>query len=314
MRKEYTILTVIFILAIAVGIYWYYPTGDDVRIVKLDAPDTLYLGDCGNLLNVTFRNNAITPVNISTNIENAIIDENGTSFTNINPDSPYGKFTLLPGDNTKNFLLGYLTPGTHNVRVKVYQNGRLIDKDHINVTVPMPYRPKLSLLPLAYRIETTDDHDVYRIYGYLLNDMRQSDSSDISVQISIINDKTGEIVLNNTDNYHIVPNRIEALSKWKGKPLAVIELAHNESSNETYVPVPNVVKGKVGDRYRVNVTALWSDPWLDMRSDQWYEEYGQSFEKKGYWYYYGFRSEKYYEPPQFDRIITIHDEFIIPSG
>ena len=58
----------------------------------------------------------------------------------------------------------------------------------------------------------------------MVDDMRQSDSSDISVQISIINDNTGEIVLNNTDNYHIVPNRIEALSKWKGRPLAVIEL------------------------------------------------------------------------------------------
>jgi hypothetical protein len=39
--------------------------------------------------------------------------------------------------------------------------------------------------------------------------------------------------------------------------------------------------------------------------------HNQSFEKKRYWYN---RSEEYYEPPQFDRIITIHNEFIIPSG
>ena len=39
--------------------------------------------------------------------------------------------------------------------------------------------------------------------------------------------------------------------------------------------------------------------------------HNQSFEKKRYW---GNRSEAYYEPPQFDRIITTYNEFIIPSG
>ena len=307
MRKEYMIFAAVVILIAAIGLLYYYPTGDDVRIVKLDAPDRLGLAESGELI-VTLRNNALTPVNVSIDIENAVIYKNGTSSRYINPESPYGKLMLLPGNNTQKFFLGYLVTGTHNVRVKIYQNGLLIDKDWVNVTVPVPRRPELSL-QLAYRKETTDDYDIYRIYGYLLDDGLGIEGYDVPVQITIIDDKTGEIVSNDTEDYHIGQGGITALSKWKGRPMAVIEMAHNKPSSETYLPVQNVAKGMSGDIYRVNVTATWNDPWYDQRFDQWYEQYGRSYEQQGYWYD---MSGKRYDPPQFDQVIIVNDELVIP--
>ena len=42
-------------------------------------------------------------------------------------------------------------------------------------------------------------------------------------------------------------------------PIVVIELAKDESSTEKYARSPVVVKGKLGDRYKVVVTATWVD-------------------------------------------------------
>jgi hypothetical protein len=42
-------------------------------------------------------------------------------------------------------------------------------------------------------------------------------------------------------------------------PIVVIEIAKNESSTEKYARSPIVVKGKMGDRYKVVVTATWVD-------------------------------------------------------
>ena len=42
-------------------------------------------------------------------------------------------------------------------------------------------------------------------------------------------------------------------------PIIVIELAEGESSTEKYARSPVVVKGKMGDRYKVVVTATWVD-------------------------------------------------------
>lgn len=309
MRKEYMIFAAVVILIAAIGLLYYYPTGDDVKIVKLDAPRYIGLAESGELI-VTLRNNALTPVNMSIDVENAFIYKNGTSARYIiGPESPDGTLMLLPGNNTKKFFLGYLVTGTHNVRVKVYQNGRLIDKGSVNVTVWVPRRPELSI-QLAYRIETTDDHDIYRIYGYLLDEGVSTYRYEVPVQITIIDDKTGEIVSNDTEDYHVGQGGITALSKWKGRPMAVIEMAHNKPSSETYLPVQNVAKGMSGDIYRLNVTATWNDPWYDQRFDQWYEQYGRSYDQQGYWYD---RSGKLYDPPQFDQMITVNDELVIPS-
>lgn len=308
MRKEYVIFTAAVILIAAIGLLYYYPTGDDVKIVKLDAPRSLGLRESGELT-VILRNNALTPVNVSIDIENAFINENGTSARYINPKSPYGKFTLLPGNNTKHFFLGYLVTGTHTVKVKLYQNGQLIDTSSINVTVLVPHRPELSL-QLAYRKDTADDYDIYKIYGYLTDEKTYGTKGyDIPVQITITDDKTGDVISNDTNTYHVRTGGIAALSNWRGKPMAVIELAHNKPSNETYVPVENVAKGISGDIYRINVTATWYDPWYGERYDQWYEINGRTYEKYGYWYD---KSGKLYEPPQFDQVIMVHDGLVIP--
>ncbi|MBZ0175555.1 MAG: hypothetical protein OIN90_17045, partial [Candidatus Methanoperedens sp.] len=45
-------------------------------------------------------------------------------------------------------------------------------------------------------------------------------------------------------------------------PIVVIELAKDESSTEKYARSPVVVKGKMGDRYKVVVTATWVDQFV----------------------------------------------------
>ena len=308
MRKEYVILATVVILIAAIGLLYYYPAGDDVKIVKLDAPRSLGLRESGELT-VTLRNNALTPVNVSIEIENAFISENGTSAKYINPQNPYGKLTLLPGNKTEHFFLGYLVTGTHNVKVNVYQNGQLIDTGSVNVTVPVPQRPELSI-QLSYRKETTDDYDIYKIYGYIINDKALGyNDYDIPVQITIMDDETGNVISNDTKTYHFRSTGIATLSNWKGRPMAVIELAHNKPSNESYLPVQNVAKGMSGNIFRVNVTATLYDPWYDKRYDQWTESNGRTYEKYGYWYD---MSGKWYEPPQFDQVILVHDELVIP--
>ena len=42
-------------------------------------------------------------------------------------------------------------------------------------------------------------------------------------------------------------------------PIVVIELSKNASSDEKYIMSPIVVKGKLGDGYKVVVTARWKD-------------------------------------------------------
>jgi hypothetical protein len=43
------------------------------------------------------------------------------------------------------------------------------------------------------------------------------------------------------------------------EPVVVIELSKGEPSAEKYILSPIVVKGMLGERYRVVVTATWAD-------------------------------------------------------
>jgi len=274
MRKEYVISVAVVILIAAIGLLYYYSIGDDVKIVKLEAPQELIMGDSGELI-VTLHNNEIGHVNVNIDVENAFIHKDGRSERYIlgleNPENPDGTLTLLPGNNTYKFWVGYLVPGRHNVRVKVYKYGQLIDKDSVYVTVLIPQRPELTI-QLSYRNETSNGDDIYNIYGYVTNDFGGDIYGyEFPVQITIINNKSGEFVSNFTDDYYINVGGTKTLSKWKGKPIAVIELAQNLPSNETYMPVESVAKGKIGDSYIVKVTATWDDPWYDQR----YEMYGE---------------------------------------
>lgn len=280
MRKELVIPMVIIIMAAAVGMYWYYADRDDVRIVDLDAPHKLGLQMPGQL-SIIVQNNESVPVNVTIGVKNAFVGKNGTSLPTsriIFTETQYsgngfdysalvpltGEITLMPGENTIGVFLGYVVAGDHSVEVRIYQNERLIDEGTVIVEVPLP---ELSL-QLEYEKATIDDFDFYRVDGYLINH-ELSGARHVSTKVTVTNDKTGEIV--STDTYNArVGSYGSALitqwnishwniSNWKDSPLALIELARNESSNMTYMPLTCVMKGKIGNQYRVNVTSTGYD-------------------------------------------------------
>ncbi len=275
MRKEVVIPVVVIIMVAALGMYWYYGDRADVRIVGLDAPQRLGL-QTHSQLNITLMNNESVPVNVSIDVKNAFIGTNGTSHptsrmiltetTYSGNDVSYIKriplaeeVTLMPGANTIWISIGYVVVGNHSVEVRVYQNERLIDKGTVIVEVPVP----VLSLQLEYEKLNTDDFDFYRIDGYLTN--HELGSVDVTTNVTVINDKNGEVV--STDVDHCTARGHEKklisswnisrlnISNWVDSPVTLIELAHNESSNESYMPITSVVKGKIGDRYRVNVTS-----------------------------------------------------------
>lgn len=281
MRKELVIPVVIIIMAAAVGMYWYYADRDDVRIVDLDAPDRLGL-QTPNRLTVTLLNNESVPVNVNIDVKNAFIGKNGTSLPTSRtiifktPDlmndlnyyqskiSLAEEITLMPGENIIGVFLGYVVAGNHSVEVSIYQNERLIDEGTVIIEVPLP---ELSL-QLEYEKATTDNFDFYRVDGYLINH-ELSWARHVTTKVTVTNDKTGEIVSTKTYNSGvgsygtalITEWNISHLniSNWNDGPITLIELAHNESSNVSYMPLTSVVKGKIGDSYRVNVTSTGYD-------------------------------------------------------
>jgi hypothetical protein len=273
MRKEVVIPVVVIIMVAALGMYWYYGDRDDVRIVGLDAPRRLGLETLSRL-NITLLNNETVPVNVNIDVKNAFIGKNGTTTSRtaffINSDLKNGlhhspqvsleeEVTLMPGNNTFEVYLGYVVTGNHGVDVRVYQNKRLIDESTVIVEVPVP---KLSL-ELEYEKLTTDDFNFYRIDGYLTN--HELGSVDVTTKVTVTNDKTGEVVSTDVDDCTVGGHEKKSMSgwnisrlnisNWEDSPVTLIELAHNESSNVSYMPITSVVKGKIGDRYRVNVTS-----------------------------------------------------------
>jgi len=283
MRKELVIPVVVIIMAAAVGMYWYYADRDDVKIVDLNGPRKLGTHTPGHL-SIILQNNESVPVNVNIDVKNAFVSSNGTSIPTsrlVMSKNPYlsknnyadyihdyvpltEEITLLPGENTIGVFLGYVLAGNYSVEVKVYQNERLIDEGTIIVKVPLPE----LLLQLEYEKATTDNFDFYRIDGYITNE-EMSRAGDVTTKVTVINDKTGEVV--STDTYNNVVGFHQKvtisswgishlnISNWKESPITLIELAHNESSNVNYMPITSVVKGKIGDIYRVNVTSTSQD-------------------------------------------------------
>ncbi|MGP8323159.1 MAG: hypothetical protein ACT6FG_04110 [Methanosarcinaceae archaeon] len=281
MRKELVIPVVVIIMVAAVSMYWYYGDRDDVRIADLDAPHRLGL-HTANRLSVTLLNNESVPVNVNIDVKNAFVGENGTSLPTSrtmifkDPDSMNDlnyyqsgislaeEVTLMPGENTIGIFLGYLVADNYSVEVRIYQNERFIDEGTVIIEVPLPE----LLLQLEYEKATTDYFDYYRVDGYLIN-KELSGARHVPTKVTVTNNKTGEIV--STDMYNARVGSYESalithwnishwnISNWKDSPMTLIELAHNESSNMTYMPLTSVVKGKIGDQYRVNVTSTWHD-------------------------------------------------------
>ena len=273
MRKELVIPVVIIIMATAMGMYWYYGGRDDVRIVDLDAPDRIGLS-MPSQLSIIVQNNESVPVNVTIDAKNAFVGENGTSlsasrmiFTETSYSGPgfgysalvplTGEITLMPGENTIGVFLGFKMAGNHSVEVRIYQNERLIDEGTVIVEVPLP----VLSLQLKYEKATTDNFDFYRIDGYLTNHEISRVLGPVTTSVTVTNDKTGEVVSTDTQSrYHesVLMSGWDIshwnISNWEDSPMTLIELAHNDSSNVSYMPVTSVVKGKIGDQYRVNVT------------------------------------------------------------
>jgi len=281
MRKELVIPVLVIIIAAAVSMCWYYGDRDDVRIADLDAPDRLGL-HTANRLSITLLNNESVPVNVNIDVKNAFVGKNGTSLptsrTMIFKDSDSmndlnyyqskislaEEVTLMPGENTIGIFLGYVVAGNYSVEVRICQNERLIDEGTVIIEVPLP---ELSL-QLEYEKATIDDFDFYRVDGYLTNN-ELSSAMHVATKVTVTNDKTGEIVSTKTYNIGVISYGTTLISEWNishlnisnwnDGPITLIEFAHNESSNVNYMPLTSVVKGKIGDVYRVNVTSTGYD-------------------------------------------------------
>lgn len=226
----------------------------DVKIVDLYRPDDFGINNFDRL-QVILQNNESVPVNVGIEVKNAYVNEITlpASGVKISGQELKEEIILPPGKNTVIAYLAYEGSGTQTVEIKVFQKRRLIDAASFNIEVPR----SLISLQMDYEIETNENFDLYRVNGYLTKEGTDK-AHDVVTKITISDDKTGEIISTNTDARRgLQPEQKTSISIWKGRPAAYIELARNQSSDETYMPILSVAKGKIGDRYRVNVAAIW---------------------------------------------------------
>jgi len=78
MKKSALISVLVVLLALVLGL-WYYGSGADVKITDMYA-SPFGAGDSGKL-NITLQNNGLKPVDVWLEVENAFVDENGTSYS-----------------------------------------------------------------------------------------------------------------------------------------------------------------------------------------------------------------------------------------
>jgi hypothetical protein len=263
-KKNILISISVFVLVLALGGVWYYGSGDDVKIVDMHA-SPFGAGDSG-MLNITLQNNGFKHVDVWLEIENAFVDENGGSYSTSrliisnNSKNPWDEgsvslqkpIKLVSGNNSVSVWLGYKLPGEYPVKVRVVENSRLLDEDTYLVNVPFP---ELHL-KLENEIERRNTSDVYKVYGYLIN-YGLSSANKVDTNLTVTNEKTGEIVFISSESYSVGGQDKSALRAWPGYPYAVVEIAHDKPSGDSYKPVQNVIVGKDGDRFLLNVTSRW---------------------------------------------------------
>ncbi|MGA9187850.1 MAG: hypothetical protein WB014_04610 [Methanosarcina sp.] len=265
MKKGTLISISVAFLILVLGVLWQYGSGTDVKIVDMHA-SPIGIGDRGQL-NIVLQNNGSKPVDVWLEVENAFVDENGRSYSTsrliISNNSIPGDeesvslqkpINLLPGNNSVSVMLGYKLPGKYPVKVKVVENSRLLDEDTYLVNIPLP---ELHL-KLEYEVENKNTSGVYRIYGYLIN-KGLSSALDVHTNLTVTNERTGEIVLKSSDLYCVGKEDKTALWVWPDYPYAIVEIAHKEPTGDSYMPVQNVVVGGSEDRFKVDVTARWQD-------------------------------------------------------
>lgn len=293
MRNKMVAGTIVAVILLsAVLLFWYF-SPSDVSIVSIEAPKELTVGVLSGLM-INMQNNASEDINVTINVKNAFVDEKGvslkgsifwveenSSWSQLNAtERPQKEVRLKPGSNRVSAELGYQVPGTQKIEVEVYQQKKLIDSRAVEINV---LKPTIEVLLQSYK-GTNGTNEIHSIYGYLQL-TGKGYASGVSVNVSVINELTNTTVKTVTRGYtlssewEIVYGPSEPLVTWEYRnstydpvtgarittnteifaPIVVIELAKNEPSAEKYVMSPIVVKGKIGDRYRVVVTARWVD-------------------------------------------------------
>lgn len=266
MKKGTLISISVVLLVLALGGLWYYGSGTDVKIVDMHA-SPFGAGDPGKL-NITLQNNGLKSVNVWLEIENAFVDENGESYSTSrliisdNSTNPWDEgsvslqkpIKLAPGNNSVSVWLGYRFPGEYPVKVRVVENSRLLDEDTYLVNVPFP---ELHL-KLENEIEHRNNSDVYKVYGYLIN-YGLSSANKVSTNLTVTNERTGEIVFTSSESHFVGGQDKSDLRAWPSYPYAIVEIAHDKPSGDSYMPVQNVIVGKDGDRFLLNVTSQWQN-------------------------------------------------------
>ncbi|MFZ3384448.1 MAG: hypothetical protein WA144_11035 [Candidatus Methanoperedens sp.] len=290
-NKLMTGAIITFVMLSAAVLFWYF-SPSNVSIASLEEPKVLVIGQLSSLA-INLQNNASEDVNVTINVKNAFVDEKGmslkgsifwvednSSWFQINAtETPQKEVRLKPGSNRIETQLGYQLAGTQTVEVDVYQHGKLADSRTIELNV---LKPTIEVRLEKYE-STNGTNEIHSVYGYL--QLRgKGYAPDVAVNISVIDELTNTTVKTVTREYSLhseedIPYSSMPLVIWQNRiftydpvtgakidtqtetysPIVVIELAKDESSIEKYARSPVVVKGKLGDRYRVVVTATWVD-------------------------------------------------------
>lgn len=267
--KKITLISIsVALLTLVLGVLWY-GNGADVNIANMSAP-SIELGRSGQL-DIVLQNNDSKPVDVWLEVENAFVDENGTSYSTsrliISNNSTPGNeesvslekpVNLLPGNNSVSVWIGYALPGEYPVKVKVVESSRLLDEDICFVEVPAPETPENIYLKLEYEMESKNTSDIYRIYGYIIN-KESGFAKNVSTNLTVTDERTGKIVFTSSELYDVGEYDKTPLWTWPDYPYAVIEIARGKPLRESYMPVKNIVIGGSEDRFKVNVTARWQD-------------------------------------------------------
>ena len=295
MKNKMITGAIIAILLLSTALLFWYFTPSEVSIVSIDAPKELLIGQLGDLT-VNLQNNASKDVNVTINVKNSLVNAKGeslkgvgvVSYENLNyssqnalnvADTSQKDVMLKPGRNSMTFMVGYEVHGPQKVIVEVYQYGKLVDSRTIEINIPTP---KISMDFWSHR-GINGTHEIHAVYGALQLKGKGS-ARGIVVNVSVINELTNATVSTVTRTYSLnsksyVEYSYHPLVVWENHnstsdpvtgmetktfieniaPIVVIELSKGEPSAEKYIMSPIVVKGKVGDRYKVLVSATWRD-------------------------------------------------------
>jgi hypothetical protein len=287
--------TIIVIALLSAAVLSWYFSPSDVSIVKVEASKELLIGQLGQLT-VFMQNNASKDVNVTIDVKNSFVDAKGvslkgvavSSYENLSytpsnasnvTDISQKEILLKPGSNSITYMVGYEVPGLQKVEVYIYQYGKLIDSRTVEINIPTP---KIAM-NIRNQSSINGTNEIYTVYGDL-EILGQGRAPGVVVNISVINELTNTTVSTVTRTYSLNAGEnnwygYEPLVVWETRksvsdpvtgmlttidtetfaPIVVIELSKGNPSDEKYILSPVVVKGKVGDRYKVSATARWRD-------------------------------------------------------